>query len=162
MSDLDFWSESELNIWSVWYRDADAAAVREQLDPGEVEDARAKALKRDMRALRARAKQYKHIAKEAHKAGDLDGTTTARRLRELCRRILKDSQQDAYKIIDHEEMRDNKSRPRDALDSYTYDGCAHEMRREPTAVSAQVRDAAWPPVLDYPEIALLLPDLSQR
>lgn len=162
MSDLDFWSESKLNIWSVWYRDADAAAVREQLDPGEVEDARAKALSRDMRALREREKQYKHIVKEARKAGDLGRTTTAKRLRELCRQIINASKRDAYKIIDHEEMRDNKSHPRDALDSYTYDGCAHEMRREPTAVSTQVRDAAWPPVLDYPEIALLLPDLSQR
>ena len=153
---------SELNIWSVWDRDADAAAVRELLDYKEVEVAHARAMTRDMRALRKRAKQYKRIAEEARKAGDLKGLTTAKRLRDLCRQIINASQPDVHETIDYEETSDMKDRPRDALASYTYDSYNHVMVRRTMKVSTQVRDTAWPPVLDYPEIAQLLPDLPQR
>lgn len=146
----------------MWDRDTDARAFREQLDYEVLDRARARAMTRDMRALRKREKQYERIVKEARTAGNSEELTTAKKLRDLCRQIINASQHRVSRTIDHEMKSDKKTRPRAALASYVYDWDKHVTKQRSTTVSDQVRDTAWPPVLDYPEIALLLPDLSRR
>lgn len=150
-----------MDIWAVWDLDAIAVAVRASHDFDEVRAARTRAMVRDMRMLRARTKQYKRVVEQARRGGDFETLTTAKKLRDMCRRIVNDCKLQVSEVVDRESVMDSKTRPRDGLASYSYDAYNHRMRQQSVVVSDEFRDAAFPPILDYPEVALLLPDLSK-
>lgn len=146
-----------LSIWSVWDRDDEAISVREQLDDDTVLSARASAMARDLRELRRRVKLYKRAVESARRSGDLEALTAAKKVRDLSQRVLNASATDMRLSVDVEEMTDSKSRARDPLISYEYDAYHYRMGQRSVKVSDQLRDAAFPPVLHYSDVASLFP-----
>lgn len=148
-------------IWSLWNSDTAAQSAREQMEHELVEAARAAAMIRDMRQLREREKQYSRLVKESRGSNNATERSTAIRLRQVCREIINASQPLFRKTVDPEGMQDLKDGSREALSSYEYDSYGHTMHQRTVTVPDELRDQLWPPVLEYPHVAALLPGLSR-